>query len=97
MHVPPPKGFLEPHEVLRVAFAHLILGIDQNHLATLFNVNSGRIAEAVMAVRWAVTNHKSVYADVAEAKKAFKNKGVTDANGVSENIQELLTFRVDKM
>ena len=47
------KTHLTPDEKLRAAYAYLINDIEQ-HIASLFGVNSGRIAEAVMAVRAAV-------------------------------------------
>jgi hypothetical protein len=45
---------LSPEEKLRVAHAHIINRIEQHHIASLFGVNSGRVAEAVAAVRKAV-------------------------------------------
>lgn len=50
----PDKPALTPRERIQVAFAHLVLGIDQHDLAATFGVNSGRVAEAVNAVRQAV-------------------------------------------
>jgi len=48
------KTHLTPDEKLRAAYAYLINDIEQHHIASLFGVNSGRIAETVMAVRAAV-------------------------------------------
>ena len=45
------KTSLTPDERLRAAHAHMINGIDQHHIAALFGVNAGRVAEAVVAVR----------------------------------------------
>jgi hypothetical protein len=42
---------LAPKDKLRVAFMHIIGGVEQHILAAGFNVNPGRVAEAVTAVR----------------------------------------------
>ena len=52
---------LTPEEILRVAHAHLVLGIEQHHLASIMGVNSGRINEACRAIEWAMENHRAVY------------------------------------
>jgi hypothetical protein len=49
-----PKTSLTPDEKLRAAYAHLINGVDQHHIASLFGVNSGRVNEAIMDVRKAI-------------------------------------------
>ena len=49
-----PRTKFTPEEKLRVAHAVLINGIDQHHIASLFAVNSGRVAEAVKLIREAV-------------------------------------------
>jgi len=46
-----PKTKLEPAEQLTCAYFHLICGMAQQDLASLFRVNSGRVNEAVTAVR----------------------------------------------
>lgn len=56
-----PKVSLTPEEVLRVAFAHLIGGIDQHLLAAMFAINHGRISEAVVVMREACENHMKIY------------------------------------
>ena len=48
------KTALTPDEKLRAAFAHLINGVDQHILASIFGVNPGRVAEAITAVRLAL-------------------------------------------
>jgi hypothetical protein len=55
------KTALTPDEVLRVAYASIIRRIDQDDLAALLDVNSGRVAEAIIAIRWAINNHKAIY------------------------------------
>src|SRR5262245_51280049 len=49
-----PKTDLTPHEKIKVAYFHLLRGIAQHTLADMFDVNGGRVAEAVGAVRKAV-------------------------------------------
>lgn len=55
------KAHLEPDEVLRVAYAHIINDVDQHVLAALMVVNPGRITEACKAIKWAMDNHKKLY------------------------------------
>ena len=45
---------LTPQEKLQAAYLHLIEGVEQQLLATIFRVNNGRVNEAVMAVRAAI-------------------------------------------
>jgi hypothetical protein len=45
------KKSLTPEEKLTVAYAHIVHGVKQHVLAMIYGVNSGRIAEAVIAVR----------------------------------------------
>jgi hypothetical protein len=63
---------LTPEQILRVANAHILDGIDQHKLASLFGVNQGRIAEAVGAVRYAMDNHALIY-KVATGKATISN------------------------
>jgi hypothetical protein len=51
---PENKTAFSPEDKIRVAFAHLCLGIDQHKLAGMYGINPGRVAEAVKAVREAV-------------------------------------------
>lgn len=53
-----PKTSLAPDEKLRVAFAHIVLGVDQHVLAAMYGVNPGRVAEAVTQVRAAVKDER---------------------------------------
>jgi hypothetical protein len=45
------KTALTPAEKLRVAHAHLVDGIPQEIIARLMGVNSGRVNEAIQAIR----------------------------------------------
>jgi hypothetical protein len=48
------KAHLTPEEKIKAAYFHLLRGVAQNVLADLFDVNPGRVAEAVEDVRKAV-------------------------------------------
>lgn len=45
------KTALTPREKLKAAYMHDVRGVAQHILADMFEVNAGRIAEAVTAVR----------------------------------------------
>jgi hypothetical protein len=49
-----PKTRLDPKQKLTCAYFHMIRGMAQQDLADLFGVNSGRVNEAVSAVRQAI-------------------------------------------
>lgn len=49
-----PKTELTPIEKLQVAFGHLMHGIDQHALASLYGVNPGRISAAIADVKTAI-------------------------------------------
>jgi hypothetical protein len=57
------KTDLTPREVLKIAYAHLILGIEQMPLATQYETNQGRISEAISVVKEACENHREYHAD----------------------------------
>jgi hypothetical protein len=50
------KTHLTPDEKLRAAYAHLINGVDQHVIASLFGVNAGRVNEAIMVIRAAIAD-----------------------------------------
>ena len=54
------KTSLTPREVIMVAHAHLVCGIDQHALASMYGLNAGRIAEAIGVMRDAAENHRSL-------------------------------------
>jgi hypothetical protein len=62
------KKSLTPEEVLIVTHGVMTYGIPQHHLAGLYGVDSGRIAEAVVAMRWAMENHRIIYKHVQKLK-----------------------------
>jgi hypothetical protein len=53
------RTVLTPEERLRVAAAHHCSGIAQHELAFVLGINSGRIAEATMALWMAAQNPKA--------------------------------------
>ena len=67
-----PKVSFTPDEVIQIAHGHLIGGIHQHLLASMFAMDSGRVAEVVVALRWAAENHKLIYRHVAKRKKLDK-------------------------
>jgi hypothetical protein len=46
-----PKTDLTPIEKLKVAYFHEVRGIDQHTLADMFDVNMGRVNEALQKIR----------------------------------------------
>lgn len=62
------KTSLTPHEVVMVAHAHLVGGIDQHALSSMFSVNPARVAEAIVAIRFAAERHMEIY-EMAKAKR----------------------------
>jgi DNA-directed RNA polymerase specialized sigma24 family protein len=49
-----PKTALTPVEKIKAAYLHLVRGVTQQDIAVAFEVNSGRVNEAIMDVRAAV-------------------------------------------
>ena len=52
------KTQLTAEEKITVSWAHLVKGVDQHTLAAMYNVNPGRVAEAIAAVRDVVGTQK---------------------------------------
>lgn len=65
-----PKTSLTPQEVIKVAFQHLILGIDQATLASMYGVNQGRINEAVVVMRETAEKHMEFHRARSKEHKA---------------------------
>lgn len=53
------KTELTPQEVVMVAHAHLICGVDQHTLASMYGVNQGRVNEACVVMRETAENLKA--------------------------------------
>ena len=72
---------LTPDQILRVAVAHILNGVDQHVLAELLGSNQGRINEAVKAVEWTLSNHRTAH------KLAMGRAHVNFQNGNGEESQ----------
>jgi hypothetical protein len=70
------KTALDPDEVLRVAYGHIILSIDQHALAAIMGINAGRIGEACKAMEWAMNNHMAIY------RQQFQNAATNQPTNV---------------
>ncbi len=69
-----PKKNLTAREVLMVAHAHLVCGVDQAVLASMFGINSGRINEAIKVVRDACEHHRELHAQRTQLARAAKEE-----------------------
>lgn len=65
----PDKTQLTPDENVKVFIANRIHGTHIDVLAMLFDVNSGRVSEAITAIEYAANNVKKIY-QMAIAEKA---------------------------
>lgn len=67
------KTALTPAEKLRVAVAVLVWGWDQHKVAALMDVNPGRVAEAVVAIRAALNGeHPEPQPDLLNDDKSLR-------------------------
>jgi len=80
------KKALTPEEIIMVAQGALTYGMPQHHLAGLYGVDSGRVAEAVVVMRWAAANHKLIYRHIQKLKGKGRRNGKEEAP-----LQRLLT------
>ena len=55
------KSALTFEEVLKVGYLYHVMGVEQHPLSIAFSVNSGRIAEACMALEYAADHVKELY------------------------------------
>jgi hypothetical protein len=69
------KTALTPQEVIIVAHAGLIIGIDQQVLASMYGVNQARINEVLKVARWMGDHHKKIYRKLRAAEKLEKKRG----------------------
>jgi hypothetical protein len=70
-----PKKSLTAQEVLMVAYAHLICGVDQAVLSSVFGgINPGRINEAITVVRDACEHHREHHAQRTQLARASKEE-----------------------
>jgi len=82
------KKALTPEEIIMVAHGALTYGLAQHHLAGLYGVDSGRIAEAVVAMRWAAENHRLIYKHVQKLKGNGRRKKEPLANPAQLHVRE---------
>lgn len=52
------RAALTPEERLTAAYTHIILGVEQQHIAMTLAVNMGRVNEAIQAIRVAINDPK---------------------------------------
>jgi|SoimicMinimDraft_17_1059745.scaffolds.fasta_scaffold198999_2 hypothetical protein len=79
------KTALTPQEKLRAAVAVLVEGVPQHVVAALFGVNSGRVAEAVTAIRRAIENDREVRSDLSGSSVEIRNMEQSDSSGARPN------------
>lgn len=63
----PKRAALTPEQRLMAAHMHIISGVDQHAIAGSYGVNAGRVAEAIAAIRLAITDPRGVVARNREA------------------------------
>lgn len=63
---------LTPNERIRVAFAHFVLGIEQQHIAMLLAVNMGRVNEACRAIQLAAHDPKGTVERMESNEKTWR-------------------------
>lgn len=72
MNTKEPKTDLTPLEVIQVAHGHLVAGVSQQQLASIFGVNQGRVNEACSVIRYASEHyrewHKQGFAQIGGQK-----------------------------
>ena len=62
-----PKTALTIEERIKCAYLHFVRGLSQQDLATAFEVNQGRVAEACLAIKAAAEEPMRFARDRAEA------------------------------
>jgi hypothetical protein len=55
------KAVLTFEEIIKVAYLYHVMKVEQHALSIAFSVNSGRIAEACMAMSFAAKHVKDLY------------------------------------
>ena len=68
---------LTPEDVIKAAYFHYVMKLDQHEVATILNVNQGRVAEACVGIMYAAVNFRDMYnrarADKEELEKEHKD------------------------
>jgi len=70
---------LTPEDVIRAAYFHYVMKLDQHEVATILNVNQGRVAEACVGIMYAAVNFRDMY-----------NKARTDKEEIEKEHKDLL-------
>ena len=63
------KQSLTPEEVIKAAYFHVVMKLNQHDVAVILNVNQGRIAEACVAMMYAANNARDLYLKVRANKE----------------------------
>jgi hypothetical protein len=53
-------------DVMRIAYAHIMLGVDQHILAAMWSENQGRVNEICKVFEYAMHNHMLIYRQLTE-------------------------------
>ena len=54
------KHELTKRERIKCAYLHLVCGVEQQHLCIAFEVNMGRVSEAITAIELAIADPKEM-------------------------------------
>ena len=54
------KQELTEKERIKCAYLHLVCGVEQQHLAVAFEINMGRVSEAITAIELAIADPKEM-------------------------------------
>jgi len=80
---------LTPEDVIRAAYFHYVMKLDQHEVATILNVNQGRVAEACVGIMYAAVNFRDMYnkarTDKEEIEKEHKDLFLLTSEGNPPN------------
>jgi hypothetical protein len=60
------KMKITPTDVMRIAYAHILLEVDQHTLAAMWAENQGRVNEICKVFEYAMHNHMLIYRQLTE-------------------------------
>jgi hypothetical protein len=61
------KMKITPTDVMRIAYAHIMLEVDQHTLAAMWAENQGRVNEICKVFEYAMHNHMLIYRQLTES------------------------------
>lgn len=64
---------LTPEDVIKAAYFHYVMKLDQHEVACILNVNQGRIAEACVGIMYAAANVRDFYNKARADKEVEAN------------------------